>query len=72
LRGGDASLRPRLEAAHERFLALLKEIDAGLESLFAAYDHSPVPSALGEIRAALNRRKYISNLAQQVENELAS
>ena len=41
-----------------------------LESLFAAYDHSPAPAALGEIRAALNRRKYISNLVQQVESEL--
>jgi molecular chaperone HscB len=70
LRGGDASLRPQLDAARERFLALLQETDAGLEILFAAYDHSPVPSALGEIRAALDRRKYISNLVQQVESEL--
>jgi molecular chaperone HscB len=71
LRAGDASLRPQLDAARERFLALLKGIDAGLERLFTAYDHFPAPAALGEIRAALNRRKYISNLVQQVESELA-
>jgi molecular chaperone HscB len=70
LRGGDVSVRSRLEAARERFLALLQETDAGLEGLFGAYDRSPAPAALGEIRAALNRRKYISNLVQQVESEL--
>lgn len=70
LRSGDASVRPQLDAACQRFLVLLQETDAGLERLFAAYDHSPAPSALAEIRAALNRRKYISNLAQQVESEL--
>ena len=69
LRAGDASVRPRLEAARDRFRALLAESDAALERLFAACDQAPGPATLGPIRAALNRRKYISNLVQQVESE---
>ena len=63
LRGGDASVRPQLEAARARFLALREEIDASLDRLFAA-------GSLGELRTTLDRRKYIDNLIRQVEGEL--
>ncbi|MGO9097542.1 MAG: Fe-S protein assembly co-chaperone HscB [Bryobacteraceae bacterium] len=72
LRAGDASVRPRLQAARGRFRALLAESDAALQRLFADYDQAPGPATLGPIRAALNRRKYIFNLVQQVESESSS
>lgn len=72
VRGGDSSARPQLEAARGRFLALLQETDAALGPLFNAYDRSGDTAALGPIRAALNRRKYIENLVRQVESELTS
>jgi molecular chaperone HscB len=72
LREGDASVRPQLEAARERFRGLLREADAGLDRLFAEYDRSPAPAPLAAIRAALDRRKYIDNLIRQVESELAA
>jgi len=60
------------EAARERVRSLEREADATLAGLFSAYDASASPATLGQIRAALNRRKYISNLIRQVESELAS
>jgi molecular chaperone HscB len=59
------------DAARERVRSLEREADATLARLFSAYDASADPAALGHIRAALNRRKYISNLIRQVESELA-
>ena len=73
LRGGDESARPQLAAAQERFQAMLSEADAGLAGLFARHDASHLPEGrrwLDEIRAALNRRRYISNLVREVEKEL--
>jgi molecular chaperone HscB len=70
LRGGDESARPQLAAAQERFESMLDDIDANLTALFAGYDQKPEREVLEQIRAALNRRKYVSNLVRDVEKEL--
>jgi molecular chaperone HscB len=70
LRDGDAQARVQLEASRERFLAMRAETDATLATLAAEYDTSTQPGTLTEIRAVLNRRRYISNLIRDVEKEL--
>jgi molecular chaperone HscB len=70
LRGGDNSARPQLDEAQTRFQAMRTEIDATLSGLFASYDASRDQKVLDEIRGALNRRRYISNLVREVEKEL--
>jgi len=70
LRAGEASVRPDLEAARQRFLGMLEEIDASQQERFAAYDFSQDPVILEEIRAALNRRKYVANLVRDVDKQL--
>ena len=66
LRGGDESARAQLEQASAKFQAMLTGIDGELESLFTRYDAQPGRESLLPIRALLNRRKYIQNLAGQV------
>jgi molecular chaperone HscB len=68
LREGDASARPQLVAAQERFAAMLAKSDSSLATLFA--DHDAGREVLDQIRAALNRRRYVSNLVREVEKEL--
>jgi molecular chaperone HscB len=70
LRGGDDSVRPQLEAARERFLALRRETDDAMADLFATHDRSGPEAVAADLRDLLNRRKYIDNLVQQVESEL--
>jgi molecular chaperone HscB len=70
LRDGDDSARPRLVDAQTRFLEMQKEIDAGLEELFRSYDQSGNAAVLAEIRRALDRRRYVSNLVLEVQKEL--
>jgi len=60
LRDGDESSRPQLVAAKERFIAMRDAIDASL----------PATADLEEVRALLNRRRYIRNLIREVENVL--
>ena len=68
LRGGEESARPQLVAADQRFRATLGQIDGALVELFERHDQgAPV---LEEIRAALNRRRYVANLVREVEKEL--
>jgi molecular chaperone HscB len=64
LREGDDSARPQLVAAQEKFSAMRAEIDGRLVQLFEAED-------LDGIHAALNRRRYISNLVREVDKELS-
>lgn len=71
IRGGDQSALPQLESARERFDAMRAEIDSALASLGARYDAAPDPAALDQIRGALNRRRYISNLLRDVSAQLA-
>ena len=70
MREGDASARPQLEQAREKFHAMRDEIDSRLKTLFAVYDAAPGKETLSEIRAILNRRRYIRNLVNDVEKEL--
>ena len=70
LREGDDSARPRLLDAQARFIKMQTKIDAGLAKLFEAFDNSGDPPILGEIRRALDRRRYVSNLVSEVEKEL--
>jgi hypothetical protein len=64
-------VRPQLEAARDRFLALRRETDAAMADLFFAHDRSGPDGVSAGLRALLNRRKYIDNLVQQVESELS-
>lgn len=70
MKDGDSSVRPQLEAARENFGRMLAGIDAQLEAGFQHWDASHEPAALDQIRAALNRRKYISNLVNTVAQAL--
>ena len=72
LRGGEFSARPQLEAAHQKFLAMRGEVDTELGQLFQEYDRAPQRSILARIRSVLNRRRYIRNLVNEVEKELAA
>jgi molecular chaperone HscB len=60
LRDGDESTKPQLVEARSRFIAMRDAID---QSLAATSD-------LEEVRALLNRRRYIRNLIKEVENVL--
>ena len=70
LRSGDESARPQLIEAHDRFLKMREEIDRSLSTLFARFDETSDQARLQEIRSALDRRRYISNLLRDVEKEL--
>jgi molecular chaperone HscB len=71
-RGGDSSVRPVLEAALARFRARRGEIDRELEVMFAEHDRSRNRDVLLKIRGLLDRRSYISNLMEEVEEGLAA
>lgn len=71
LRSGDESVRPQLQAAQDRFLALRGATDEVMADLFFAHDRSGPDAVAAELRSLLNRRKYIDNLIQQVESELS-
>jgi molecular chaperone HscB len=72
LHAGDESARPQLEAARDKFLGLRTELDQSLAEVFRGYDASPGKEKLEPIRVLLDRRKYIQNLVNQVETELAT
>ncbi len=71
LRGGDEAARPALESARVSFTRMMAEADEGMNDLFAAWDAAPSREKLSAIRGALNRRKYIQNLLNEVDKELA-
>jgi molecular chaperone HscB len=71
MRGGDDSARPQLEQAEKNFTNMLAETDQQLQSFFEQYDTSQSRDVFGQIRNALNRRKYIQNLVSEVERTLA-
>ena len=70
LRGGDESAREQLVSAQERFTSMLGEADTNLTGLFGRYDETSDKAVLDQVRAVLNRRKYVSNLLRDVEKEL--
>ena len=63
LKEGDESARPQLVEARGRFVAMRDSIDATLVETGERGD-------LEEVRALLNRRRYIRNLIREVENVL--
>jgi molecular chaperone HscB len=71
LRGGDESARQALEEARDKFIAMREEIDTELVAKFGAYDASRDTGLLAGIRGILNRRRYVRNLVNEVEKELA-
>ncbi len=70
IREGDASALPQLESARKRFAAMQHEIDAELAAAGGRFDATQDDAALEDVRSALNRRKYISNLLRDVDKEL--
>ncbi len=79
LRGGDESVREQLAGAEKRFVQMRSEIDERLTALFGQHDALAFGGAADEtarvgvrqeIRAALDRRRYVSNLIRDVEKEL--
>ncbi len=70
LRDGDASVRAQLEQSAAKFRSMQMVSDTELASLFIHHDAAPGPAKLDQIRAALNRRRYVSNLVRDVEKEL--
>lgn len=67
LKGGDESVRPQLLEARDRFQGMLAGSDAGLVKLFAQETGAAM---LDQVRAELNRRRYIANLVREVEKAL--
>ena len=70
LRDGDSSARPQLVDAQQRFVEMRSAIDSGLAALYTNYDASGDAATLQEIRAALDRRRYIANLLRDVGKAL--
>jgi molecular chaperone HscB len=60
LRDGDESTRSQLTEAKNRFIAMRDSIDQSLAAT----------TGLDQVRALLNRRRYINNLIREVENVL--
>jgi molecular chaperone HscB len=71
LHGGDELARAGLEAARDKFIAMRGEIDGELQTKFAEYDGVRNLNILAQIRGMLNRRRYVRNLVNEVEKELA-
>lgn len=63
LKEGDESARPQLVEARGRFVGMRDEIDRSLAEAGARLD-------LEDVRALLNRRRYVRNLIREVENVL--
>jgi molecular chaperone HscB len=70
MRSGDESARPQLEAAEKNFAQMLADVDEQLDALFSRYDAEQNRDILSEVRTALNRRKYIQNLVDEVRKTL--
>ena len=62
---GDSDAATQVMAARDRFEIMRGEIDAALTAQFAVWDASRLAADLQEIRALLNRRKYVTNLIQR-------
>lgn len=77
--GEMAALRKRLQGARENFREKLAEVDLALQQLFDEWDQALEAGAdaaaqrkvMERMNEALNRRSYIRNLVDSVEEELA-
>jgi len=63
--------RSELEEARTKFLKMQSDTDVEIATLAAKYDSAGDRNTLGQIRAVLNRRRYIQNLVRDVEKALA-
>jgi molecular chaperone HscB len=72
LKSGDASVKPQLEAARVSFEQLLLASNRDLNDLFARHDANPAEPTRKEMRALLNRRRYIENLLRDVNGHLSN
>lgn len=70
LRDGDESVRAQLASAEAKFRGMLTDIDRTLAELFTRHDAAGDSAVLAELRAALDRRRYVANLVRDVEKEL--
>jgi molecular chaperone HscB len=71
-REGDGAARSQVESALARFEAMLTQIDGDRDELFRAIDDSAGSGRLPELRALLDRRKYIQNLVTEARQSLSS
>lgn len=55
--------------ARMKFEKMLAEVDRELTGRFVEYDQGPSRDMLAEVRALLNRRRYIENLVLKTENK---
>ncbi len=66
----DTEALPQLREARKRFKEMLAQADRDLESDFRAWDETAQPALLDQLRARLNRRKYIFNLVRDTGKAL--
>ena len=71
LRSGDDQARDQILDALNRFLALRDRLDQDRDAQFVRYDASRDPITLRELRALLNRRRYIENLVRDAQQALS-
>ena len=65
LKEGDESALPQLAAARHRFEGMRDELDREMQQKFGDWDAGHDRATLADLRALLNRRKYITNLIGQ-------
>lgn len=68
LKMGDSDARQSVEDARRKFVGMRDSIDAELGGLFRQWDETQDRAVLQQIRGLLNRRRYIMNLVNEVEN----
>lgn len=64
----DTDAAPQVEEARLRFEEMRRQLDTALQGKFAEWDAGHDAVALGEVRALLNRRKYITNLIDKASH----
>ena len=62
---------PQLHQVHGKFLSLRLDADRELDALYRRHDATGDRAVLRDIRGVLSRRRYLHNLIQQIEKELA-
>ncbi len=76
LRSGDEDVLPQLDQMRHNFVEMLHQIDRDVEEQFRRHDAQATldqrQAVLSEIRAILNRRRYIRNLVGEVDKQLTA
>jgi molecular chaperone HscB len=71
LRHGDAEARGAIAEALKRFVATREELDGERDALFIRYDADRDLETLRQLRALLNRRRYVENLVRDAQQALS-